>query len=56
MRKASKTAVGEILNNDIDSPERQMQFVLQAARTIAHNDAKMAQRINNPPRTNWEIY
>ena len=31
----------QILNNDIDSPGRQLQFVLQASRTIAHNDRKV---------------
>ena len=49
MRKASNTAAKEILNNDVDSPEKQLQFVLQTARAIAHNDAKMTQRIKKNP-------
>ena len=45
MRTASKKAMKEIPNNDIHSLERQLQFVLQASRAIAHNDRKMTQQI-----------
>ena len=49
MRQASKKALRKILNKDPHSPESQLQFVLQAARAVAHNDAKMARTLMKRP-------
>jgi hypothetical protein len=49
MKQASKRTLRKILNNDPNSPESQLQFVLQAARVVAHNDVKMARILKKGP-------